>query len=379
MEGRMTKHLAVKAVVMGFVVFILSAALARPQAARIEIKDGVEIVRNFKSPGISPGSPRSLTLDEELRIGKSEGDEEYMFGFLRSVQVDAEGNIYTADAEYTKIRIYDKAGRHLRSFGTSGQGPCELDWLSRMVMMKDGSLAVLHGRRLTVFSKDGTCLREISLAKAGSIIRAWPDSRGRFYCDRFNMTPEGRSSELVRFDEKFETAERIAAVEEKLTFGQINPILFRIVFNILPDDRLFWADNREYAVHVVDASGRTVRTILKEDDPVPVTDAERKAIEEERRKDGMAPTLKLVFPGRHPAIDYFVCDENGRLFVRTNAKNKDGWKRWDVFDERGVYLLSFHLPEEDVLFTIREEKAYAIGEETEAGTPVVKRFKMIWK
>jgi hypothetical protein len=302
-----------------------------------------------------------------------------MFGFLRSVQVDPEGNIYIADAEYTKVRVYDKTGRHLRSFGTSGQGPCELDWLSRMVLMWDGSLAVLHGRRLTLFSKEGTCLGEISLAKAGSIIRAWPDSRGRFYCDRFNMTPEGRSSELVRFDEKFEKAEQIATVDEKLTFGQVNPILFRVVFNVLPDDRLFWADNREYAVHVVDASGQTVRIILKEDNPVPVTEAEKKAIEEERRKDGVPSTFNLVFPGRHPAIDTFISDENGRLFVRTNARNRDGWKRWDVFDQHGVHMLSFYLPEEDVLFTVRGDKAYAIGEETATGTPVVKRFKMAWK
>ncbi len=375
----MTKRYAVAAIVMSFVVSLLSIAPALPQTARVEKKDGVEIVRNFKTPDPPSGSPRSLALDEELRIGRSEGAEEYMFGFLRSVQVDAEGNIYIADAEFTKIRVYDKTGRHLRSFGTSGQGPCEFDWLSRMVLMRDGSLAVLHGRRLTLFSKEGTCLREISLAKAGSIIRAWPDSRGRFYCDRFNMTPEGRSSELVRFDEKFEKAEQIATVDEKLTFGQVNPILFRVVFNVLPDDRLFWADNREYAVHVVDASGRAVRIILKEDDPVPVTEAEKRAIEEERRKDGLPPTVNLVFPGRHPAIDTFVCDENGRLFVRTNARNRDGWKRWDVFDQRGVHILSFYLPEEDVLFTVREDKAYAIGEETDSGAPVIKRFKMAWK
>jgi hypothetical protein len=302
-----------------------------------------------------------------------------MFGFPRSVQVDSEGNLYVADAEYTKVRVYDQTGRHLRSFGTSGQGPCELDWLSRMVLMRDGSLVILHGRRLTLFSKEGTCLREISLAKAGSIIRAWPDSRGRFYCDRFNMTPEGRSSELVRFDETFENAEQIAAVDEKLTFGQVNPILFRVVFNVLPDDRVFWADNREYAVHVVDASGRTVRIIYKEDDPVPVTEAEKRAIEEERRKDGQPATIKLVFPGRHPAIDTFISDEDGRLFVRTNARNRDGWKRWDVFDQRGVYFLSFYLPEEEVLFTVREDKVYAIGEETESGTPLIKRFRMDWK
>jgi hypothetical protein len=42
-------------------------------------------------------------------------------------------------------------------------------------------------------------------------------------------------------------------------------------------------------------------------------------------------------------------------------------------------MLSFYLPEEDVLFTVRGDKAYAIGEETATGTPVVKRFKMAWK
>ena len=67
------------------------------EGVTIEKQGGVTVVRNPKDPVPVPGAPKALSLEEDLRIGVLEGEDEYMFGFLRSVQVDEDENIYILD------------------------------------------------------------------------------------------------------------------------------------------------------------------------------------------------------------------------------------------------------------------------------------------
>jgi len=248
-------------------------------------------------------------------------------------------------------------------------------------MRSDGKIAILDspGRRFSYYSKEGECLKEIRLAKHGLVIRAWPDSQGFVYCDILDLSEASRKTKLIKFDAEFNRVSEIAELEEKRNLMEINPIFYRIVYNVLPDDRLIWAKNLEYCIHVVDASGKLVKKIYKDYVPVSIPEAEKERIKKERYSDGFPPSLKLVFPKKYPAIYYFLSDEKGRIYVRTYTQNKEGLLKWDVFDEEGRYILSFFHPEEDILFTIKNGKIYSINQDNEEGLPHVRRYRIVWQ
>jgi hypothetical protein len=375
----MKNKIKIVTVVLSLFIFMLFPCFS--QNIKIEKKDDVTIIHNPKRPGQVPGAPKALSLEEDLRIGIEEGDEDYMFANLRSVQVDNEENIYVLDAKYIKVKVYDKSGKHMRSFGKIGQGPGEFGWPSRMVMTTDGKIATLdsQNRRFSYYSRKGECLKEVSYAEYGNLIRAWPDSRGFVYCDVMTYSATSRIGKLVKFDPEFNQISELAEMGETLNPIEINPILYRIVYNVLPDDRVIWARNLEYCIHVVDASGKLVKKIYKDYDPVTIAEAEKERIKKEYSSEGFPPTLKIAFPKKYPPIYYLLGSDKGRIYVRTYTRNDEGFLKWDVFDEEGRYLLSFFHPEEDILFAIKNGKSYSINQDNEEGIPHVRRYKMVWQ
>jgi hypothetical protein len=351
------------------------------QGVTIQEEDGITVVRNPKNPVSVPSAPSALSLEEDLRIGVLEGEDEYMFGFLRSVQVDDDENIYVCDAEFIKIRVYDRNGRHLRSFGKEGEGPGEFAWPSRMYLRPiNRDLGILDGNnnRFCYYSLEGACLKEINLGRYSAIFRAWPDSRGYTYGDIWDLEEGFSISKLVKFDPKFESpVATIAELREKVALGEFNPISYRILCRVQPDDSVIWAKNLEYCFHVLNAEGDLTRKISKDYDPVTIPQAEKKRIEEEWAREGRSSNL--VFPEKYPPMYYFVSDDTGKIYVRTYEKDERGLFKWEVFDEEGRYVLDFFHPEEDLIFTIKNNKLYSMNQDNEEGNPHIRRYSLNWQ
>ena len=349
----------------------------------IEEKDGVIIVRNPKKPVSVSGEPHALSLEEDLRIGVLEGEDPYMFGFLRSVQVDDEENIYILDAEFIEVRVYDRNGRHLRSFGREGQGPGEFAWPSRMYLRPDNQdLAITDSNndRLCYYSLEGECLKELRVAKHGTLIRAWPDSRGRIYGDVLDFAPGFSVSNLNKYDIEMENKlATLVELKKKQVPGERSPILYRILFSVREDDTVTWAINQEYCIHILNPSGELMKKIYKDYDAVIFSKAEKKRIEDEEASEGIASSLKLVFPEAYPPMYYMISDDQGRIYIMTHFKNEAGLCQWDVFDEEGRYILNFFHPEEDLIFCIKNDEAYSMNQYNEEGNPHIRRYRMTWE
>ena len=137
------------------------------QEAKIEKIDGVTVIRNPKEPVKKAGAPSSLNLVKDLCIGDSPDDENYMFSQIGGVMVDVDEDIIVIDEKEVVIKVYDKNGKHLRTFGKRGGGPGEFN-TARRIVLKGGKDIVVFDRgnnRLSYYSKEGQCLKEISLGK----------------------------------------------------------------------------------------------------------------------------------------------------------------------------------------------------------------------
>ena len=94
-----------------------------PRAPTLAIDSaGVEIVTSDPL-----NSDAQCTLNEEpaLSIGVLEGEEPYMFNWIRGANLLSDGSIAMMNNGSGKIRIFDAGGTHLRSMGGKGEGPGE--------------------------------------------------------------------------------------------------------------------------------------------------------------------------------------------------------------------------------------------------------------
>jgi hypothetical protein len=360
---------------------LLSVAVLGQQA-KIETMDGLTVVHNPKRPVKKAGAFSSLGLTRDLSIGNTATDEDSMFSTIGGVMVDDDEDIIVIDEKELVIKIFDKNGRHVRTFGKRGQGPGEFQSAARIVLKGGRDIAVLDSanHRFSYYSKEGECLKEISLGKYSSIRRAKPDSRGHIYADTTTMDGGTVTDTIMRFDPEFHMMGTVAEAERVMKPYEVDVVPEWFMFTVMDDDRFVWGRNTKYELTILDPDGKPVKRIIKDYAPVKISEAERKRLIKERFGDFVIPaSYKVVFPEHFPPFLYFICDDLGRLYVRTYQEDARGSVQWDVFDEEGLYILSLFLPPDELLYCIRKGKAYTFSNENEAGLPVVLRYRMDWR
>jgi hypothetical protein len=355
-----------------------TAGAASGQKIDVRNEDGVVVIRNPKSPVPQPGGPSKLILTEDLVIGKDPAGGPDLFAELRSVGVDDQEYIWTLDWEDIKVRVFDKTGELISTFGKKGQGPREWQSPNRMVVLPNGTAAVLDVNKLTFYSRDGTCLKELSTARA-RMARYRFDAEGNIYGDSFDFTPPKLRLGLVKYDPGLNKVKALAEIEEPLPIGGgFNAFTTLLYHHITADDRIVWLVTSKYEFRVLDTQGNLLRRILKDQVPLNVTASDKKRILEERYGSSMVRD-QVVFPEVFPPVSFFIGDAEGRLYVQTYEVDAKGRFAHDVFDAEGRCFTRFFLPQEEMPFVVKKGKLYVLITENEEGIPLVKRYAMAWK
>jgi len=372
-----------------FLVF-LSSAIAWPAEDKIVIKteNGIPVVYNPKNPAPPEGSPRSLALRHDLTIGEDDTDPNSMFSELRSIQVDDQENIYALDMKEIKIKVFDKNGKFLRSFGKKGKGPGEIDSPIRMEMDRRGNIVIddMGNNKLLFFSPEGTCIRELPTGKYWALIRFKFDSEGNIYADTRAYEETKMTSELKKFNPDFKPVATFTSfVDKRPDRRNISAFGPSFSLQMRRDDLLIWtiSETDRYEFTVVNTDGQTVKKILKDYDPVKITGTLRdRLIKESWGEEGIPADVKFDIPSHFPSLYYFIIDDEDRFYVCTYAyEERDGdyWRYYDVFDSEGRYIAKFCLPQREMVFQVKKGKLYCMVQESEEGIPLVKRYNMIWK
>ncbi len=114
----------------------------------------------------SKGNNPKIKLEFIGHLGEIEGeDENYLFYKPEDIAGDSEGNLYVLDAGNHRVQKFDNKGKHLTTFGRSGQGPGEFQRPLSIDIGKDGNIYIAdwYNCRLEVFSSQGEYLRSIKL------------------------------------------------------------------------------------------------------------------------------------------------------------------------------------------------------------------------
>ena len=146
-------------------------AAGAPRAERTD-SVGVTIIRN-----VVEDRPLDWRLDHVLSLGGAEqGPESFYNVFPGSVATDAAGRLYVLDAGNHRVVVFDSAGTPLRTMGSQGGGPGEIEMPLAFSVAPDGTVSVfdLGKRGFVRWGPDGEPLPSEPLElpyRGGPIVR----------------------------------------------------------------------------------------------------------------------------------------------------------------------------------------------------------------
>ena len=229
-------------------------------------------------------------------------------------------------------------------------------------------------RILFFFSLEGLYKRNIRTWEKGRLLKVMIDSKGEIIGE---VPLKAGGLSLKKFSSDFTELYNIAT-KERERIPILEDLSPTIIWSVSETDEIIWGDSEKYEVNIQDGNGKQVKKILKEYEPVKIIAKEHS--ERITRKFGgrpIPPEFEQVLPEYYPAYESFTTDNDGRLFVSTFEKAKNGEGYYcDVFDAEGRYLAKIALKTNSRVW--KNNKLYTI-EEDEEGYQFVKRYKMSWR
>jgi hypothetical protein len=340
-------------------------------AGSISRDAGVVVVKNPIEPKY--GS-EVFSLEEELSIGESEGSDEYMFQDVTGITVNGDGDIYVLDSEAKHVKVFDRHGQYLRTFGKEGEGPGEFQLPRSIECMPWEEIIVSGFNRISYFDLQGEYLRNLPMSLV-RLSRPQHDTDGNIL--GLVIDREKEVYVLQKFDKDLNLL--MSFTDSPLpTSGEYRnkrSILFPVLrWDVINDDQVvcgFAGDG--YVIEIFDGAGTLLRRIEKEYDPVEVDQKDAKELLE-----GYPAQLRdtVYAPKHYPPYRTVSTDDQGRIFVITYEKtpNEEGYM-FDVFDAEGIYIAKIQMKSSPRIF--KNSRMYTV-EENEDGFHVIKRYRIGW-
>jgi hypothetical protein len=357
------------------------------------------------------------------RVSAAEGRG---FGRIIDIAFDAADNAYVLDINPARVLVFDASGRFIREFGKRGAGVGELYDPASIDITSDGLVAVHDSRygRITLFRPTGEYVRVVLL---GSVYerpdRMIADARGGVFMQAIgNRDASGTDRGWFVYHVDLGSADSmqpryelpgpkvtiregvrangyyVATLEAYPVFGAIPS------WGALPDGSFAVHHRDEYAIDVIDDSGRLTRRLTRPLQPRAVTEADRDA---ERVRwangQGRAPgythlslslaMIQLVGPPTEPleppphsfagmmsVVSRIVTDVAGRIWVQRRARDGASHGPIDLISAQGRYIGTLSA-DQQIPVAVSATHLAAYGERDKAGIQsiVVKRLPATWQ
>lgn len=352
--------------------FLVQPGFSSVQKTETRNENGITVVHNSKKPSPVKGSFSRLVLEEDLTIGTYEKESGYFFEDIGAIRAAGDGTIYVLDRKACSIKVFGKSGKYLKSFGRQGQGPGEFGPPNAMHLVGGREVMVSSFGRLSFFSLQGDFVRQVPAMLWSPPV---PDSEGNLIAA--TNAPAGGipkfATEIKKFNSNLEPVFLIHRYEYIMLpdGAPLSPFSTVLLYAVQKDDSIVWGKTDQYVLTIVNKSGRVMKKILKDYDPIPIMEEDKQNILRDR-----APGSKYVFPDHYPPFRYLNVDDEGRIFIRTYETDKDNSRFYDVFDPEGRYIAKIIL--KNAPFFWKNKRLYSVNEDRE-GYQQVKRYRVTWK
>lgn len=163
------------------VLLSLLCLTVAPQIMRAQTRDSAGIrITTSAQPMWRSGHAWSVDPKPVLTIGEAEGEEPYLFGSIFQAKPIGKDLFAVVDYRALGIRLFDAAGRHVRTIGRQGAGPGEFKSAPTIAFHAPDTIVAYDPmqRRISWFTLDGKLAREHSflgspLAESLPMIATW--------------------------------------------------------------------------------------------------------------------------------------------------------------------------------------------------------------
>ena len=366
------------------------ASEAASPAYQVRDSAGVAVIEH---PDFDSADSVSWSVDPHPSavIGKTDGDDPYLFSEVAGALRQDNGTIVVADRRSRQLRFFDSTGTFVKAIGGPGQGPGELgegvDFHPVLYGGAGDSLLVRDSfTRLNLFDAVGEFVRRIRIAATDSIADAVGDRArlslifddGSFLVhDQTDVCaairgPAGpceitmifrrirENGSVVAVFGKFPVARMYIAksrgMERSITEHEAPP------FWGVHGTRLYYGDSRSFEYRVFGGDGRLERIVRVAMTPTPGKQLRPPSwvtarMQPLKSPGGPSPALVDQFeeeawravprPSRLRAYDGLVVDRLGNAWLKEYSVADDSASsgdRWWVFDSLGTLRHSVRLP-----------------------------------
>jgi len=323
----------------------------------------------------TPATEWRLARRESVQIGIVTGDAEYQLYHVANALRLENGDIVVANAGTGELRIYNSAGRHVRSFGSPGDGPGEFRGLAWVGLVGADSIFAWDSSsaRLSLFRVDGTFLGsstvDAPIGRVPALLGAWKDGLllGGLRSNSVSVS-EGLvrdSIRLVLIDSAGDILSSLGDYPDREYYSRVTasgssvrttgvavPFARNGHTTVAPGG-YYYGTGESYEVTFYSRTGEPQRVIRRPVQNQPVTDDVKRSWVQ--RLAGQSSTgnmrdlqdrmLKSVqFPETLPAYRDLLTDDEGNLWVREYTVSKDSVIDWQVFDVDGKWLGAVEFP-----------------------------------
>lgn len=376
-------------------------------AGTVRDSAGVVVVDNPES-GLWT-SETEWRLQEDLRIGVTDGDAVRQFDAIDDIAIDESGRIHVLDG--SEIRVFEGDGEFVRTIGRRGGGPGELARPS----------AVLIGAADTIFLPDTRNQRVQRFLTGGSDAGSFPISPNEGIPLGWQIRPDGTLLQEVRTlpspragDERIlvlvrggdgEVLDTLLAmpVGEAMVIpnGQPQMTLFapEPLWTILTDGRIASGRNSEYRLELRTADGRLERIVQRPFERRSFSASDQREFRTRLREslEGHPPSpatdrmlRSMNYADYYPVYAALFGGPDGTIWVRhakgvSSIGDSDleafdvraiGTSTHDVFDTEGRFLGVIATPDEFEPLRSRGEYVYGVGRD-DLGVQHVVRLRVL--
>ncbi|UCC39892.1 MAG: hypothetical protein JSV96_00045 [Candidatus Aminicenantes bacterium] len=360
-------------------VFFLMVSCYSPQAQEVKTEIDISlpvdipVIYNQKNPEPPPGVPSKIILEEELCLRfekKKKGDFPSSVG---NAAVDDEGNFFVFDNEEKKVKVFDRNGQLVRTFGEFEHG-------MGYMQIVEGKTIMIYSwggkKRMYFYTTEGLYLKEISAEKYHRVLNPLIDSKGNIIAEfrNYKRRPRRGDSErtyvhgLRKMNPNFNPIVTIATFEWTSIFDQMltSVTMPRFTYKVRKDDSIVWGifyAYSDYELYISNPDGKEIKKIVKDYDPEMITKEDKKGI-------------PVYWPENFPPFRWIACDKQNEIYVQTYEKDENGRTFWDVFDPEGKYIAKFSLPKVEKIIGIKKDYMYTRCNEWKE-IHYVKRYRVI--
>ena len=340
------------------------------------VKEGeVTVVYNPKVPIYKEPA---LSLRADWTIGGAAEQGEQALARPYSIAVDKDGFLYVLDIQDALVKVYDGSGRFVRRIGRRGQGPGEIGAAFSIMIPENSTILVVNdvgARRLVFFSLDGQFQKNLPMR--GLSTNPVMDSRFNIYLDSADI--RNRRESLRKMDPEMSTV--LTEIFDQPADETHDPFKARVRYVVDAEDELVLGRAKSYEIDYYNDIGVLRRRILRDYDPLKVTQADIDEFLKRGAPPGLNPTYD--FASRHACYRSFFVDDLGHLFVQTWERTVDNRQDiHDIFDVQGRFVGRVAMPRHEDLINptvriLRRQKFYAIQPDDD-GFDVVRRYSVTW-